>query len=57
MQEARDAFIPVAELGKTGGDAHHGQRQGPRGVGANLRAAHEGWFPSFMGREEIPLTN
>jgi len=24
---------------------------------AKLRAAHEDWFPRFMGREEIPVTN
>ena len=24
---------------------------------SKLREAHEGWFPRFMGREEIPLTN
>ena len=24
---------------------------------AKLRDAHEGWFPRFMRREEVPLTN
>jgi phosphoribosylformylglycinamidine synthase len=56
VQDARDAYIPVTELGKTGGDAITVNDK-DRVTLAKLRAAHEGWFPRFMGREEIPLTN
>ena len=56
VQEARDAFIPVTELGKTGGDALIVNDK-QRVALSKLRKAHEDWFPRFMGREEIPLTN
>ena len=56
VQEARDAYIPVTELGKTGGDAITVNDK-DRVTLSKLRDAHEGWFPRFMGREEIPLTN
>jgi phosphoribosylformylglycinamidine (FGAM) synthase-like enzyme len=56
VQEARDAFIPVTELGKTGGDALVVNDK-HRVALSKLRKAHEDWFPRFMGREEIPLTN
>ncbi len=44
VRQARDALIPVTELGKTGGDAliindKH------RVALSILREAHEGWFP------------
>src|SRR6202012_796267 len=54
VAEARAAYIPVAELGKTGGDAIviNGK---DKVTLAKLRDAHEGWFPRFMRREEIPL--
>jgi phosphoribosylformylglycinamidine synthase len=56
VAEARAAYIPVAELGKTGGsDIILNDKD--RIALAKLRAAHEDWFPRFMGREEIPLTN
>ncbi len=57
VQEARDVFIPVTELGKTGGDALHRRTTSTAWRCSKLREAHEGWFPRYMGREEIPLTN
>ncbi len=56
VAEARAATIAVTELGKTGGDVLTINDK-DRVTLAKLRAAHEGWFPRFMGREEIPLTN
>ena len=56
VAEARAAYIPVAELGKTGGDAIIVNDKDKVTL-AKLRAAHEGWFPRFMSREEIPVTN
>jgi phosphoribosylformylglycinamidine synthase len=56
VAEAQAAAIPVAELGKTGGDAITINGK-DRIALAKLRAAHEDWFPRFMGREEIPVTN
>ena len=44
------------ELGKTGGNAITIDDKDQMAL-AKLRTAHEGWFPRFMGREEIPLTN
>ena len=56
VEEARAAYIPVAELGKTGGDAIIVNDKDSVTL-AKLRAAHEGWFPRFMSREEIPVKN
>jgi phosphoribosylformylglycinamidine synthase len=56
VAEARAAYIPVTELGKTGGDAIIVNDKDSVAL-SKLRAAHEGWFPRFMSREEIPLTN
>ena len=56
VAEARAAYIPVAELGKTGGDTITINDKDKVAL-AKLRDAHEGWFPRFMRREEIPLTN
>ncbi|MBN9543990.1 MAG: phosphoribosylformylglycinamidine synthase subunit PurL [Alphaproteobacteria bacterium] len=56
VAEARDAYIPVTELGKTGGDAVIVNDKDKVTL-SKLRAAHEGWFPRFMRREEIPVTN
>jgi phosphoribosylformylglycinamidine synthase len=56
VAEARAAYIPVTELGKTGGDAI-AVNDKDRVALSKLRDAHEGWFPRFMGREEIPVTN
>ena len=56
VAEARAAYIPVAELGKTQGDAiviNDKERVDLK----HLRDGHEGWFPRYMAREEIPLTN
>ena len=50
MAEARAAYIPVAELGRTGGNeiTIDGKE---RVAVAKLRAAHEAWFPDFMKAE------
>ncbi|MEO7054073.1 MAG: phosphoribosylformylglycinamidine synthase subunit PurL, partial [Rhizomicrobium sp.] len=56
VAQASAAHIPVAELGKTGGDAITIDDK-DRVALSELREAHEGWFPRFMGREEIPVTN
>jgi phosphoribosylformylglycinamidine synthase len=56
VAEARAATIPVAELGKTGGDVlviDDKERVSLK----QLRDGYEGWFPRFMAREEIPLSN
>jgi len=56
VAQARAAYIFVAELGKTGGDALTiDDRENVKL--AKLRATHEAWFPRFMAGEEIPLTN
>jgi len=56
VKEARAAYIPVAELGKTGGDALVLDDK-TRVPLSKLRAAHEGWFPRFMAGEAVPATN
>jgi phosphoribosylformylglycinamidine synthase subunit PurL len=56
VAEARAVFIPVAELGKTGGDAITINDKDRVSI-KQLRAGHEGWFPRFMAREEVPLSN
>jgi phosphoribosylformylglycinamidine synthase len=56
IEEARAAYIPVAALGKTGGDRLVLEDSDSIAVSA-LRAAHEAWFPNFMSGEEIPMTN
>jgi phosphoribosylformylglycinamidine synthase len=56
VEEARAAYIPVAELGKTGGDTL--TLEGKDSVRlAALKEGFEGWFPKYMAGEEIPLTN
>jgi phosphoribosylformylglycinamidine synthase len=50
VAEARAAYIPVAELGKTGGDEIVIEDK-DRVTLARLRTAHEGWFPDFMKAE------
>jgi phosphoribosylformylglycinamidine synthase len=50
VAEARAAYITVAELGKTGGDALTIGGKDSIAL-AKLRAAHEGWFPDFMKAE------
>ena len=50
VAEARSLYIPVAELGKTGGNEI--MIDGKERVAvAKLRAAHEAWFPDFMKAE------
>jgi phosphoribosylformylglycinamidine synthase len=56
VEEARAAYIPVAELGRTGG-AQLVIDDRDRVPVSRLKAAHEGWFPSFMAGEEIPPSN
>jgi phosphoribosylformylglycinamidine synthase subunit PurL len=50
VAQARAAYIPVAELGKTGGDTIIIDDK-DRVTLARLRTAHEGWFPEFMKAE------
>ena len=57
VEEARAAYIPVAELGKTGGDAIVINGKDMVTL-AKLRDTHEGWFPRFMApRRNSRLTN
>jgi phosphoribosylformylglycinamidine synthase len=56
IEEARAAYIPVAALGKTGGDRLVLEDKDSIAV-SELRAAHEGWFPSYMSGEEVPMAN
>ena len=56
VKEARAAYITVAELGKTGGDAITLEGTDSAAVSV-LKAGFEGWFPGYMAAEEIPLTN
>jgi phosphoribosylformylglycinamidine synthase II len=56
VAEARALYIPVAELGRTGGDVlviDDKERVSLK----QLRDGYEGWFPRFMAQEEIPLSN
>jgi len=56
LDQARSAAIPAAFLGTTGGDKLEIAGFGELAVSA-LRRAHEGWFPVYMGAEELPPTN
>jgi phosphoribosylformylglycinamidine synthase len=56
VEQARAAFIPVAELGKTGGDAI-ALDDGSNMKVATLKDGFERWFPEYMSGEEIPVTN
>jgi len=56
VEQARAAFIPVAELGKTGGDAIALDDGSSIRVAA-LKDGFERWFPDYMSGEEIPVTN
>ena len=56
VEEARAAFITVAELGKTGGDRLTLDDKSSAGI-ASLKDGFESWFPNFMSGEEIPVTN
>ena len=52
---AKDAGVPAAIIGKVGGSA---LVVGLEKVAiSQLKRAHEAWFPSYMGGEEIPPTN
>jgi phosphoribosylformylglycinamidine synthase subunit PurL len=56
VEEARAAFITVAELGKTGGDSLTLEDKDSVTIAA-LKDGFENWFPNFMAGEEIPVTN
>ena len=56
VKEARAAYIFVAELGKTGGDAITLDDKNSVSL-AKLRARHEDWFPRFMAGEDVPARN
>jgi len=56
IEEARAAFIPVAALGRTGGNALTLDDKDSIAI-ADLRTAHEGWLPTYMSGEQIPMTN
>ena len=57
IDEARDRGIFVTALGKT----HSAKTLRITGEGeialAELRSAHESWFPDYMSSEEVPVTN
>jgi phosphoribosylformylglycinamidine synthase subunit PurL len=50
------AGIPSVLAGKTGGDKLAVEGHGKVAL-CDLRKAYEGWFPAFMGGEEIPPQN
>ena len=56
VEEARAAFITVAELGKTGGDTIILDDKDSVKIAA-LKDGFENWFPNYMSGEEIPVTN
>jgi phosphoribosylformylglycinamidine synthase len=56
LEEARKAGVTAAQIGTTGGERL--RLPGTDEIAlAKLRSAHEGWFPAYMSREEIPPTN
>jgi phosphoribosylformylglycinamidine synthase II len=54
---ARDARVPAALIGHTGGDKLSVEGAGAAATIDALRRVHEDWFPRFMRGEEIPPTN
>jgi len=56
VEEARAAYITVAELGKTGGDSLTLDGKDSIKI-AVLKDGFENWFPNYMSGEEIPVTN
>ena len=56
LAEADRARVPATLLGQTGGESVVVAGQGEIPV-AELRRAHESWFPAFMGTSELPPTN
>jgi phosphoribosylformylglycinamidine synthase len=56
VEAARGAGIPAASIGRTGGAKITLKGAGEIGI-AQLKRAHESWFPRFMSGEEIPPTN
>jgi phosphoribosylformylglycinamidine synthase subunit PurL len=56
MEFARARGVPAAIIGTTGGDAISVEGHGSIAL-AELRTAHEGWFPRYMSGEELPPRN
>ncbi|MGH6890336.1 MAG: phosphoribosylformylglycinamidine synthase subunit PurL [Rhizomicrobium sp.] len=56
LADCERSNVPAALLGQTGGDSIAVAGQGEVAV-ADLRRAHERWFPAFMGVGELPPTN
>jgi phosphoribosylformylglycinamidine synthase len=56
IEEARAAFIPVAALGKTGGDRLVLDDRDSISI-AELAAVHEGWLPAYMAGQDTAATN
>ncbi|MBI1328742.1 MAG: phosphoribosylformylglycinamidine synthase subunit PurL [Alphaproteobacteria bacterium] len=54
--EAKDAGIFVAMIGKSGGDSLIIAREGEVRLSV-LRKAHEEWLPAYMSGEEVPASN
>jgi phosphoribosylformylglycinamidine synthase II len=56
QRKAKLAGLAVALIGTTRGDKIVVSRQGLLAI-AEAKRAHEGWFPAYMGGDEIPPTN
>ncbi len=56
LGDAGKSGVRAALLGYAGGDRIAVSDVGELSVAA-LRRAHEGWFPAFMGADELPPTN
>jgi len=54
--QANATGLTATLLGRTGGDKIAVDGAGALPIGA-LRRAHEGWFPAYMGADELPPTN
>jgi phosphoribosylformylglycinamidine synthase len=56
LKRAEATDVPASLLGYVGGDTIELAGLGALKV-STLRRAHEGWFPNYMGAEELPPTN
>jgi phosphoribosylformylglycinamidine synthase II len=56
VAQARSAGVPAALIGRTGGDKIALKGAGEIAL-AELKQAHEGWFPAYMGATELPPAN
>jgi len=56
ISQAKAAGIVAALLGRTGGDKIALEGAGAIAL-AQLKKAHEGWFPAYMGATELPRVN